>query len=540
MSVRDWFRPVERVIQVALPSAWGGLGAGRVSRTDADFAPASMGPNALNEISSLPRIRAKARLLAKDDPNVKAARLAHLNNVVGVGIGSESNTGFDDLDEKIDKLIAWASRAVNLDRDTTLAESQRQFYGEVFDAGDVLVHHTMAPAWRGYPAMPAITLVEAERVDSTMTGVIDGRQVRHGVEFDARGRVSGYRVYVEHPNDGWHPGARALETVRYDARDALLAFFDGEPNQIRGLPAITSIIDSARLNKTILDDFSSLLKIVLNLGVFLTGPMFKGLMRTKAGKNAAVVDSKGDPLMRIEPGMVGILPEGSDMKVVQASQQAPGVDQLGFALQRRMARGAAVPTAELSGDWSRVNFASQRAESLSARKGWRPLQRWVWQDHSEQWRRRVIDWAILVGRLSLSGEQRAAFDVEPERLYAHTPRFPGWEYVNPAQEAMAAGEDIDNGVRSPQEVIGERGGSPRQVAKDLARWEKLRAEARAAEGLAPTAEVKPARERRQQQTDRDNQRTAGARRADRGGTLAAMAAAQQADDAKGELNAQAA
>jgi lambda family phage portal protein len=546
MSFLSFLRPVQRVVQVAMPNAWGGLEAGRVDRTDPDFAPSPRGPNALIEASNLPRIRAKARFLAKSDPNIKAAREAHLNNVVGLGIGSEADTDWPELNEAIDKLMEWAGRAVNKDRDTTISESQRQFYGECFDGGDVAVHHTMAKPWKGYPAMPAIELIEAERVDVTLTGVYNGRQVRHGVEFDSEGRVSGYLVYVEHPDDGWYPGMRIMETERYDARDTLLTFFGGEPNQIRGLPEATSVIDTARVNKTILDDFATLLKVVLSLGVFFTSPsnVFNTILRSKNGKNAAVVDGRGDPVMRMEPGIVGIMPEGTTMQVAQGSQQAPGVDQLGHALQRRMARGTGVPTAELSGDWSRVNFASQRAEGLSARKGWRPRQRWVWTDHTEQWRRRVIDWAIAVGRITLTPEQRLAINEDRERLYKCAPRFPGWEYVNPAQEAMAAGEDIDNGVRSPQEVIGERGGSPRQVARDMARWEKLVQQEREREGLGPKAGANPDnRERRKDQTDRDdrdqddNDRKTDESRAAR---MAALAAAQKADDAGGASDAQAA
>jgi hypothetical protein len=59
----------------------------------------------------------------------------------------------------------------------------------------------------------------------------------------------------------------------------------------------------------------------------------------------------------------------------------------------------------------------------------------------EPWRRALIDWAIVAGRVILTPQQQVAFadPIARERLYQCTPGYQGWDYLDPARQVI--GED---------------------------------------------------------------------------------------------------
>jgi capsid protein len=138
--------------------------------------------------------------------------------------------------------------------------------------------------------------------------------------------------------------------------------------------------------------------------------------------------------------------------------------------QRRVSRAMGVPYSQFSGDSAGENFSSMRGNELAARAGYQPLQVFAWDHLTGPWWQRVVNWAVLSGKLTLTAEQAAAIAADPEALHAGRPIFKGYAYVNPAQESMANATDIEANVKSEIEVIGERGGRWRQVIEERARF----------------------------------------------------------------------
>lgn len=497
------------------PRQWrggGGLDAGRIDRTDPDWMPGLVGPNATLETSNPELVLARMRHLLDNNELIDGAFETLENNVIGQGLRCEADTGFPKLDDRIDELFELASERVDPWRSMTLAEHQRLFLRELLTA-DVGVHFVFEPEYAGHPAGPAIDLIEAERLPYSFTGRLDnGNFVRQGIEFDKRARPIAFHVLEDNPNDGGFllafPYLGGPNTVRIPVEDMALCVIHRRRGQLRGLPRAVSVFKTIRTEDSFQRDVMLQAKTAASLGVFFTGAFPQNLF-SQGDNEVMCVDAAGRPLYRMEPGAVGFLKTGAQLHTVGTNLPGPNLEQTTSVLQRRMSRGLGVQSSALSGDYSKANFSSIRAENLDTRPGYQKLSGMVLDHHTKPFRRRVIDFALAVGAIDLNElltpEERRQLAANPHRLYACEGITPGWRYVNPAQEAVANGEDLDNGVTTHPRVIAEKGQSWRKNNRQQARYLAHRAE------LGLSAPSAGSRDERQQAVDRDANQNASNR-----------------------------
>ena len=464
------------------PRTWhsrGGLEAGKTTRVDPDFRPPNYGPNSLLEASNIDLIRSKVRSLVDNNPLFDGALHSLIDNVVGSGISIAAGTGFTDLDDEIDDYWEWVSEGVDQGRKEALCESQTTFLRELF-VGECGVHIIDAEAANGYPALPAIDLIECDRIATDLYGRTDngkGNRVRQGVEFDERGRVVAYHVLTEHPNDDAMaapiPQIGAKNTRRITADVFDLAFEKRRKNQLRGLPMAISSVATARLEDQLLLDTMLAARLAAILGLFIqNGP--DGLMSNDGnGSEYPVVDANGNPIERLEGGVLAWLKGNAEIKAVQTTQPGPQFEQTHDALQRRMSRPLGVSFEQISGNYSKTSFSSARTSKGDSRKRIERMQSFVVRHHTREFRRRVIDFALATGDMVLTQEQLSQFRRRPQQLYAGIAVAPGDPYVNPQQEANANSIDLENQVVSPQEIIRRRGGNPREILRQIKRWKDM-------------------------------------------------------------------
>lgn len=470
-----------------------GWKAGEFNRAAMDFQGSTLGINAMADMD-LKRVWARSRELCEQDPAVKAARDASRRNIVGdQGIYYEPNTGNGELDKILRDWFWRRAERVDKDRMRSLAMMQGEWYMDYWALGECLAYFPVVGAWRGYDAGPCIELIDsADRVD---VGFSEGRygdaaRIRQGVEFDKDGRVVAYHVYRDSPSDGGWFVPTSTSRDRISAMDAHLGLMRIRRNQIRGVPVPVAIVMTSRL----VDDFTNA-AILLEQARASIGIVFEGVTapQVKAGERApAVFGVDGQPIKTLRPGNIMCVPTGVKANAVMPTMNGQNLQTVDEVLKRRMAAACGMGYETFTGDRTRSTFSAGRTAALEERKYWREQQGWLIHEQlTRPWWEREVMFGILSGGIKLSNELRDYANADKHRLLNVSVVGPGWEWVNPAQEAAATQIAMDLGVLSFQDACAERGKFWQdEITKSITR-EKFETEARTAAGLGPKASPAP-------------------------------------------------
>lgn len=488
----------------------GAFSAGKPMQMAEDWFPPLAGPNLINE-QYLDLARRRIRDLVDNNPHLDGACKTITNNVVHCGIWPIPNTRWRELNKRIKELFWAVAEAVDAGREKSIAESQRSFVHENFGGGECLCYRPIAGPWRHWKAGPAIELIEAERLELHLTGrTRAGTRVRHAVEFDGDGRRTAYHVLREHPADGGLFGGGfglggvigAAGYLRIPAEDANLAFIERRNKQIRGVPWPVSVAAVTKLEAAF-DEATVLLGYAAAcVALSMEGGDPKWF---ENATNWGVADgATGKPPKRFRPGSILFRPVGrAKPELLAPNVPGPTFNTAVQVLLRRMAAGLGISYASLARDYSQATFSATRAESLEDRKGYQPLQEFVWTGHTGPFYRRLIDWWIVTGQLALTPEQERAFILDPQELYRCNVQMPGWEWVNPHQEAQADKLALETGMKSGPEICRSRGRHHEDVIDEQVAFEVYERDARKAAGLESRA--KPAVAVAAPQQDKDEE-----------------------------------
>lgn len=468
---------------------------GRTKRTDPNFLPPSIGPNALAD-QTLGLVVRRSRYLNEVHPTIANAQQIVVNNTVGCGYWPEPNTGYPDLDKAIRTLWVRMEGGADVGREHSVYDRQRLFAKEVFAAGECLMFTPMAKAWRGYPAAPAMELIEQERLDlglsslaSGQAGVPAGSRVRQSVEFDSDGRRTAYHVLVDHPNDGgsfaFAPVLGSAGLRRLSAMDATLGFVMRRVGQVRGVPWMVSVGETTRMEEGFHEAFILQAKIMACLATFIKTGSANAKLLKAFNEGAAMVDAMGNPVTMIEPGLIGILPKDAEVNMQSPNAPSPTMAMAEEILLRRMASGLNISYSDLARDYSKSTFSSERASTLADRKGYRPFQKLCWHACTRPYYEKLVAWAVLTGEIKLTAEQVKAFELNPQQLYQCSVIFEGWEWVNPQQEAQAAEIELGIGITSIKRLAASRGAHWQDIIDEQLECEAYEQRERQRLGLGP-------------------------------------------------------
>lgn len=441
-----------------------GYDAGRVTRGDIDFRPRHAGPNVLAD-ETLDLVKRRVRHLCDNNPLLIGVRNTIRNNVVGTGIGVQANTEWTELNTAINAKWKERCKAVNLARDESMAMTQMRFFDDLFSAGEIGRHLPIAPAHAGHAEGPVIDLVDCDRLPLSGYGpwamkdsrAENGNVVRQSVEFDALGRRAGYHVLVESPVDGGF-GKGSMETRRLSAMDFKLCFMPRRLNQIRGVPWAVGSVASTRMEDAFHEAYFLMARAAACVGgVIIEGVDDEELLGNEEEREGPLVDAKGNSIKRIEPGIIGYVPKGAEVKTIGAQALSPAIEQVERILQRRIAASMNISYAAVARDFSQATFAATRAEQLEDRKQYRPIQCFIFDELCAPYYERWLRWEIAVGGITLTAQQQKAYAEEPCKVLGCAAIYPGWDWVNPQQQAAAAETELKIGIVSPQTLMEEKG-----------------------------------------------------------------------------------
>jgi lambda family phage portal protein len=396
----------------------------------------------------LARIRNRARQMFRDNEYALAAIDARVSNAVGTGITVRPV----DARERAVWDAWWSTKLCDADDVLNGPALTRLIDTHLEVDGEVLIRRRLRRPEDGLEIPLQLQVLEADHLDESRTGVIEGRLCILGIAHDALGRRVGYYLFREHPGELATASMPRRDSVFVPASEVLHVFDRRRASQIRGVSRLaTSLMrlrnladyeDAELVRKKIEACFVAMVTTDSDT-THLTGDLVQldGNSR-KAGE-------------KVSPGMIKYLRPGESVDFGDPTPSAGGGEFTRRQLHA-IAAGAGITYAQLTGDMSQANFASNRMGLIQFRQ---LIDQHQWLVLVPQVIEPIRAWfreaAFVAGRIGAPNG-------------AHKITMPRRHYVDPLKDAQAAKEETRGGSMSLSEVIRERGDDPDEVFAEIA------------------------------------------------------------------------
>lgn len=193
-------------------------------------------------------------------------------------------------------------------------------------------------------------------------------------------------------------------------------------------------------------------------------------------------DEDNPPEIDVEPGTIGILPDGATMS--DWSPQSPSGDLAVMVkhMLRSIATGWGVPYNELAGDLEGVNFSSIRQGTLDSRENWKELQEWLIESLIQPVFEAWLEYSMLAGKIAnAKGKAISVQNIDTKTAISWQPRR--WDWIDPRADVDAAVNQKNNFLASAGQIIRNSGRDPQTVWLESARDTRAMVDALVAEGF---------------------------------------------------------
>lgn len=435
--------------------------------------------------SQLGLMRQRARWLALNDANGASFMNTLLNYCVGVGFDLSMNCvrpvqldGGWEVEEMegynayVEDRFGSYSRDVMVDASLSSPVSEHEFQEFAFrnwaTDGEIFAH-AVIDRTRGKDVPLLWEIIDPGQLDCTRMSGINGNPVFMGIELDlATWRPVAYWVLAtDRKNPGW---SLSTESVRIPAAKMLHVFKRLVPRQLRGVPFFHAVMNRAYQLNQYEDAELVKQKIAALFSVFITGGEGGGTFLGEEGDsettdaNGFPTDADGNVIAHLQPGIVGRLPKGYDVKTVGPS--SPEATFAAFVQSQQAAfsagAGPGMSATGMTRDTSRTTFAGGRMAENMDIQGYRPLMNFFASRLLAARFRMWMDMAVLVGEVTAT-----TYDVDPDYWRRHTWKPGGWSRgINPLQEVQAAARSMELGLTTLDDECSYGGRDYRlQIAK---------------------------------------------------------------------------
>ena len=436
---------------------------------------------------------ARSRQLAMTNDYARGFLRMCRQNIVGhqgITLQGQARDADGTLDELANDAIeadfkAWGDRR---NCDVTGKRSLRQILNRAVDDAATngefmvrMVHGRDLNDW-GF----ALQVLDPQRcpVDFNEDKLPGGRFIRQGIEFNQWGRPLRYLFSTLDPSAAEYT-FHGRHFVTVPAAEVLHGYLEDLVGQRRGLPWMVTAV----LRMHNLDGFEK--AALVNARVSAAKG---GFFEWEEGFGPS--DDDGDehePLyLDAEPGSYQELPPG--LKFRGWDPQFPNGDLAPFSKQmlRGISTGLGVAYNSLANDLEGVNFSSIRQGVLTEREHWKDMQEWLIESLLEPLFQAWLPLALLKG-IRLQGTNGATLRADRlDKYREHTWQARRWDWVDPDKDSKTAARDISNKIKSPSQVIRERGGDPRAVWRQWAKDRESMIEAGIPEAIVDATLGSPA------------------------------------------------
>lgn len=403
-------------------------------------------------ITSLRLLRARSRELVRDNSHAKNAVRIVQNNVVGTGIGFQSQVVnargklMDAVNDQIEQ--AWSDWG---DKKTChtggllgLPDILRLVAGQLVEAGEVLLRKVRQPFGGGRIPF-ALEVIEADRLmDTWQTAQApNGNAIRMGVEIDQWGRPTAYWLYPTHPGDYQFRSFEPSKFIRVPAEEMIHLYIIDRWPQTRGVPWFHAAL--RRIND--MKGYSEAEIIAARASANIVG-----FIKSDAG---LVPDDtvNGQRVIDAEPGTFKQLLPGEDFVGFNPTRPNATLEPFMRFMLREMASGVGVSYESLSRDYSQSNYSSSRLALLDDRDLWRVLQGWLIRNALTEIHHEWLDAAVLSGEIAIPDYYSNRKKYQRARW---KPR--GWGWIDPTREVAAYRMAVRAGFMTVSDVIAQTNG----------------------------------------------------------------------------------
>lgn len=404
---------------------------------------------------SIATLRDRSRDLIRNNPLASNSQGKWSDSVVGTGIICQWEDAA--LQAKWD---SWCVRC-SADGLPGFEAVQTQVSDSEFETGEVLVR--ARPRRRSDGIWPPLQLqiLEADYLDTSKTGTVDGGYVIQGVEFNGAGTRIAYWLFEQHPGDNSVSGLRgsvSTTSKRVPANQITHVGRPKRPGQVRIVPRLAPSTLPAKDTADWEEAEIVRKRTEACIAAAVTSPEGDEFQFT-----TEVTDANGNPVSTFEPGMMLKLRPGEDVKFNQPSY-AGGYDEYKVSRQRDFAAGVQIPFELSTGNYSKSNYSSSRMGAVAFKRSVEAHQ-WVWLIPQ------LCEWAAAKFL-----EYLVMFD-GPVQNTTHTWNPPAFELLDRLTEAKADQLELQLGKKAWPQVVASSGNNPDQQLAAILKYAQLLREA---------------------------------------------------------------
>ena len=419
---------------------------------------------------SLSTLRGRARDHARNNAYASSFLEQLSDNIIGphgMTLEAQTREPNGELAVGVNKVIedAWqryVESPVTRDGRMLLPDYEQLALKTVATDGETFARRFLDPE---HPFGISLELIDADQIDESHNreGSRNESEIRMGIEVDSRGRRT--RYYVAKNPRRPHGVLENRDPIPADQINHL--FRAVRPNQTRGLTWFTRAMWPLKL----LDGFEESVAVAARAGaaqMALIIPNEDSPGSEPEGEPQA--DPRQPQTMEASPGTMWRLNPGDTVEAFKPEQPTGHIPSFIKTVLRKIASAWNHNYNSLSNDLEGVNYTSLRHGMIIQHDHYRVLQLW-WARSFRQWLfENWLHTSLLTGQLQLPTANWRDY-----RRALWIPK--GRDWVDPRRDIEAEVIGIQSGLTTRDEVLRKRGKQFDKVIEQLAREEKMAAEA---------------------------------------------------------------
>lgn len=413
-----------------------------------------------NISADLKKLIARSRESADNNGLSDSIDAAFTSNVISTGIKPEAVVADENGEpmEDVNKALnaGWERYNDQWDRSGAQPyyEVQSLALKTIINSGGILRNSVQAKKGNWLPI--ANQLIEPDRLDfsrdtwpkSMADDAAARKQTQFGIDLDEYGEPIGF----------WVQGIQN----RVSAENMDMRFRKRRPEQFIGIPWKAPILTSLWDLSSLMEDqfVSSRIRAMISLWV--------------SKRDAPGILKKADSNNQIgwEPGRIMY----SDVKpelIDSGNDISANFDPLTRLIQRTVAIGSGLSYQILTKDLQGMNFAASRANILEDRRMFQLLQKWFIKSFCQRDWNNYVKWSFMAGRMAPL--TYADYLADPWKWTQCFWQPPGWDWVDPLNDAKAAIELYKMNMLSLKDHYGSKGKNwEREVAQIALERDRLK------------------------------------------------------------------